>query len=90
MGFKGDYMYNKYLPLGTVVLLKEGQALMVITGYKMIDGLYNMYDYCGCIYPYGYTSDQKGLFNHSQIAEIIHLGYQDQLYQEHNQKLLNS
>jgi hypothetical protein len=83
-------MREKYLPVGTVVKLKNATLPMMITGYKIQDELYNVYDYCGCIYPIGYTSNQKGIFNHNQIEQIIFLGYEDENYQQFNKKILNN
>lgn len=81
-------MKEKYLPIGTIVMLNEATMPMMITGYKMQDGMYNLYDYCGCIYPLGNTSNQKGAFNHNQIKEILHIGYEDENYKVFNEKLL--
>lgn len=51
---------------------------MLITGYKVVDELYNVYDYCGCIYPIGYTSDSHSVFNHNQIQQVVAEGYRDE------------
>lgn len=81
-------MTEKYLPVGTVVMLKSGQMAMMITGYKVRTETLEEYDYCGCIYPIGFTSDQKGTFNHDQIEKVIYMGYKDDNYIELNKKLL--
>lgn len=71
--------YAKYLPLGTVVLLKNAEKKLMITGFCTMQeekpGV--MYDYNGCLYPEGYLkSNQTLLFNHDQIAKIYHMGYE--------------
>ena len=81
-------MTEKYLPVGTVVMLKSGQMAMMITGYKVRTETLEEYDYCGCIYPIGFTSDQKGTFNHNQIEKVIYMGYKDDNYTELNKNAL--
>lgn len=69
---------DKFLPIGTVVLLKEGKKRMMITGFLASIDNKNTYDYSGCLYPEGFlSSDQVCLFNHEQIDKIYSLGYQD-------------
>ncbi len=81
-------MKEKYLPVGTVVLLKDGKQYMAITGYKVRDDMYNVYDYCGCIFPVGYTTPSHGVFNHNQIQEVAFEGYRDESFEELNKKLI--
>ncbi len=70
--------YGKYLPIGTVVLLKTGKKRLMITGFcpkTTKDGVDEQYDYCGVIYPEGVvTLEQILLFNHNQISKIYHMG----------------
>ena len=69
---------NKFLPVGTVVLLKEAKKKLMITGFCSIDQetKTKVYDYTGCMYPEGIiNSNQMALFNHSQIDKIYHMGY---------------
>ena len=49
-------MQEKYLPIGTVVLLKGGSKRVMITGFCSVDGNESdvIYDYNGCVYPEGY------------------------------------
>lgn len=73
-------IYNKYLPIGTVVLLKNGKKRVMITGFCSIanDNKNKVYDYSGCTYPEGFfNSNQALLFNHEQITKICHLGLID-------------
>ena len=71
---------EKFLPIGTVVMLNGGAKRVMITGFCTIasDDNSTMYDYCGCLYPEGVVSSDKNLlFNHNQIAKIYALGYSD-------------
>lgn len=69
---------EKFLPIGTVVLLKGGKKRMMITGFLPSPDNKNLYDYSGCLYPEGFlSSEQVCLFNHDQIDKIYNLGYQD-------------
>ena len=69
---------EKYLPIGTVVLLKGAEKRVMITGFcatelKESDET-KTWDYSGCIYPEGFlNSDQICLFDHSQIVRIVHM-----------------
>ena len=68
---------DKYLPLGTVVLLKGGIKKLMITGFMCLDPDNSeiIYDYSGCVYPEGFVSyNQIGLFNHDQIEEVCYMG----------------
>lgn len=72
---------QKYLPIGTVVMLKEGTKRVMITGFCSMaaEDQSVMYDYAGCLYPEGFlSSDQTALFNHDQIATIYHMGLVDE------------
>lgn len=72
---------EKYLPIGTVVLLKEATKRIMITGFCAVSGSNKekMYDYSGCLYPEGLlSSEQVALFDHSQIDKIYHFGYRDE------------
>ena len=71
---------EKYLPLGTVVMLKNGKKRLMITGFCITpnndDGV--MFDYSGVIFPEGMiSSDQTALFNHEQIERVDYLGLVD-------------
>ena len=73
-------MREKYLPIGTVVLLKGGKKRAMITGFCSIaqENQEKIYDYSGCVYPEGYlSSNQVCLFDHDQIDKIFFLGFED-------------
>ena len=72
---------EKFLPVGTVVMLKGGSKRLMITGFCTMDvnDMNTMYDYCGCLYPEGIVkSDQNAVFNHDQIDKIYYIGYKDE------------
>lgn len=73
---------NKFLPIGTVVMLKEGKKRVMITGFLSMAGEANnqkVYDYSGCIYPEGFlSSNQVCLFNHEQIDTVYFKGFIDE------------
>lgn len=71
---------EKYLPIGTVVMLKGGTKKVMITGFCAIadNDKKTMWDYSGCMFPEGFLSSrQTCLFNHNQIERIYHLGLED-------------
>lgn len=72
---------EKYLPIGTVVMLKGGSKRLMITGFCSIptSEKNTIYDYAGCLYPEGFlSSDQAALFNHDQIEKIYYTGLIDE------------
>ncbi len=74
-------MREKYLPIGTVVLLKGGRKRAMITGFCSVaqENQEKIFDYSGCVYPEGYlSSNQVCLFDHDQIDKIFFLGYEDE------------
>ncbi|MBD9085785.1 DUF4176 domain-containing protein [bacterium] len=82
--------YEKYLPIGTVVLLKGGTKKVMITGFCSIteNDKNKTYDYSGCLYPEGFlSSNQTLLFDHSQIDKIYFVGYQNEEEKEFKEKL---
>lgn len=71
---------DKYLPLGSVVLLKGGSKRIMIYGRKQIQvGTDTEWDYIACLFPEGNINEEYTyLFNHDQIERIIFLGLQDE------------
>jgi len=72
---------EKFLPVGTVVMLHEGTKRIMITGFCVFEmgddnsGEKKLWDYCGCLYPEGVLSTAESfLFDHNQIKDIYHLG----------------
>jgi len=81
---------EKYLPIGTVVLLKGGKKRAMITGFCSVaqENQEKIYDYSGCVYPEGYlSSNQVCLFDHDQIDKIFFLGYEDEEEKAFKEKL---
>lgn len=82
--------YEKYLPVGTVVLLKGGKKRAMVTGFCSIAGeeKNKVYDYSGCLYPEGFlSSNQTLLFDHDQIEKVFHLGLVDEEEKVFKQRL---
>jgi hypothetical protein len=82
--------YEKYLPIGSVVMLKGGTKRIMITGFCCVGETKEekVYDYCGCLFPEGYvTSNNTLLFDHEQIAEIHHIGLHDEEEKQFKEKL---
>lgn len=82
--------FEKYLPIGTVVMLKGGSKRVMIVGFCCSDNkdATKIYDYSGCLYPEGtISSDKMLLFNHNQIDKIYHLGLVDEEEKQFKEKL---
>jgi len=76
-----EELYEKYLPIGTVVMLKGGKKRLMITGFCIIPETEKdkMYDYSGCLYPEGIiTTNQIAVFNHDQIERVYNNAYVDE------------
>lgn len=73
-------MREKFLPIGTVVLLKEATKRLMITGYCSAkpDEPNKVYDYVAMLFPEGnLAGEDVALFNHDQIGTIVHMGLED-------------
>ena len=72
-------MYKDLLPLGSVVLLKEGKKrLMICSRIQTRAGEETIFDYSGCLYPEGIVSaDSMYFFNHDAIDRVYFIGFQD-------------
>lgn len=83
---------KKFLPIGTVVMLKGGKKRVMITGFYATSGnnKEKIWDYSGCLYPEGYlSSKQTGLFDHEQIEKVYHMGLADDEEEKEFKKTLN-
>ena len=81
---------KRFLPIGTVVLLKGGKKEVMITGYCIVpkgavfdkNGKVDIkenqiFDYGACMYPEGViASEQLFAFNHDQVEKICYMGFQ--------------
>ena len=68
------------LPVGSIVLLKDGEKKLMINGIMQNDagGTGKNYDYLGVLYPEGHIGEGfQYLFNHEDIDEIIFRGFED-------------
>ena len=83
---------GRFLPIGTIVLLKGGKRELMINSYCImpsgdaydkngkVDIKGKVFDYGGCLYPDGMiTSDQLFAFNHEQIEKICYMGYETEI-----------
>ncbi len=69
-----------YFPIGTVVVLKESTAATVISGYLAENDKMPGYtwDYTGFLYPIGLRDENEVYtFDHTQIEQVLAIGYQD-------------
>ena len=83
-------MEEKYLPVGTVCLLKGGSKRVMIIGFgiRPNENPDIMYDYLGCLFPEGVVSlEQNMVFNHDQIDNIVAKGFADEETEKFNAAL---
>ncbi|WP_043931074.1 DUF4176 domain-containing protein [Bacillus sp. EB01] len=71
---------KKYLPIGSIVLLKGGTKRIMIYGRQQKELQSDkVWDYIACLYPEGNLSeDYMYLFNHDQIEKVFFIGFQDE------------
>ena len=67
------------LPIGSVVVLKEGtKKLMIIGRLQATPKTKKLYDYAGCLWPEGYMDKEHCyVFNREDIDLLYYLGMQD-------------
>jgi hypothetical protein len=93
-------MKEKFLPIGTVVLLKGGTKEVMITTYcifptntqivnnQEIKPKIDLFEYGGCLYPEGILdSNTSFAFNHADIEKILFLGYETPKQEELSKKI---
>src|SRR5690625_4676605 len=69
------------LPIGSIVQLKnEKNKFMILNRGPEItkDGKTTMYDYYGCLYPYGLDRKDVYYFNDKDIEDVIFQEYKDE------------
>lgn len=71
------------LPIGSIVLLKNGKKRLMICGIKQTEvkdsGVGKEYDYMGVLYPEGHVGERfQYLFNHQDIETVVFRGYEDE------------
>ena len=72
--------YPKYLPIGSIVILKNAWKKIMITGYlpTFKEKESEIYDYLACVYPEGVIKNDVNIcFNHEDIKTIIAIGLID-------------
>ena len=86
---------NGLLPIGSVVLLKNSNKRVMISGVAQVsaENENDVFDYIGVLYPEGYMGmDKNYLFNADQIEKLYFLGFQDDeglQFKEKADELLN-
>ena len=73
-------MEQKFLPIGTVVQLKDSTALAMIAGYFPVTQSEpgKVYDYSGFKFPVGFVrNNEVYCFNRDQIELVVAYGYRD-------------
>lgn len=72
---------ERYLPIGTVVLLKNAEKRIMITGFASMSPETGdkIFDYSGCPYPEGFLNyNEVCVFNHNQISKVVFKGFVDE------------
>lgn len=85
-------MEERFLPIGSVVLLKGGQKRVMIIGFCVMskENEGKVYDYSGCIYPEGLmAANQTAMFDHEQIEKVYFKGFVDEEEVSFKNKLNN-
>lgn len=85
-------MKEKFLPIGSVVKLKNGVKNVMVMSYLIFPTgsteRKEMYDYGGCAFPEGVIDSKVGIgFNHEQIEEVLHVGLEDEEFKKLNETL---
>ena len=84
-------MKEKFLPIGTVVLLKGGKNPIMITAYYVFSTASKdkVYDYVVCPYPFGIIDPNTvHAFNHDMIEKILYEGYESKESKELSKNLI--
>ena len=71
---------RELLPIGSIVLLKEGKKKAMIFGIKQTDKASGKeYDYIGVVYPEGNLGEHlQFFFQHENIDQVFFRGYEDE------------
>lgn len=88
-------MNKNFLPIGSVVTLKEATKKLMIIGISIKrQGDENTYDYIGTPYPEGYIdSETMFLFMHNDIDVVDFVGFinsEAQVFRKQFEKLANN
>ena len=67
--------FNKLLPIGSVVHVKDANKNMMIIGIVVTNNNIE-YDYFAVLYPEGFVDNKLTfLFNHDDIDKVLFVGY---------------
>ena len=74
-------MNDKYLPIGSIVMLVGGEKPLMIDGFCVNpsedENVKNIFDYSAGFYPEGLlTLDNTIVFNHEDIDKVLFKGYE--------------
>lgn len=71
---------ERYLPLGSIVVLNGSVKKMMITARGLIAPVgeeNKVFDYGGIFYPEGVMGDKMAFFNQKDIYKVVFQGYSD-------------
>lgn len=70
---------KRFLPIGSVVLLKESRKRVMIVGVKQKQAnTEKVWDYSACLFPEGIINPERlFLFDSEQIERLYFVGFQD-------------
>lgn len=83
-------MIRDLLPIGSIVLLKGGNKMLMVFGVKQSEDseIKEEYDYIGVFYPEGNIGlEYQFMFNHKDIDKVVFRGYEDEARTEFIKKL---
>jgi hypothetical protein len=79
---------NRYLPLGSVIKVKDIDKIFMIIGYQIENKDGKIYDYAICEYPQGAISSAFNITtDHSNIEKVLFKGYTDEDFVKRNKYL---
>ncbi|WP_238343628.1 DUF4176 domain-containing protein [Gracilibacillus saliphilus] len=74
-----EYGGDEMLPIGSVIVLIDGEQPIMITGRKpIVENIHKeevYLDYIGCSYPTGVLDNQVYFFNEDNISKVLFYGY---------------
>lgn len=85
-------MEEKYLPIGSIVKLKNNDNEIMIVGYYSVEynDMVEIYDYLGCLYPEGLLLKNDFIsFNHEDIVNCLFKGFENEKFVAMKKKFLN-
>lgn len=70
--------HEDWMPIGTVVRLKDADRLVMIAGFMAIDGnTQQAWDYVGYPYPEGKQDPEEVFFDRAGVEEVFQIGFCD-------------